>query len=744
MLFENIPQELKFDALWCGWKLTDKGKIPYDVMRGSLAKSNDRNTFYPYMTLIKKIGSYLRQDENGKYLGGIGLGIFNGFSAIDIDHCISEDGSISSMAQEIIDYCQSYTEISPSGTGIRIIFKTDFENFDKTVYYTNNQKIGLEVYIEGATNKFVTITGNVLYPSEVSNVNIKYILDKYMLKNKPKSNQNSEPDIIISDFDIEKFLCKDKKLNELWFSVASGSHGNESETDLALCNKLAFYCQKDFYLIAEMFESSPYFASKDTEHYNKWMKRKDYKQQTIQKAIDSCNEVYNPNKTVANKNYDLNDTGNAHYFIDRFGDEIKYNVDNKAWMIWNGQYWQVDVFGNIKNLAEILIEELKMNAFKCDNLEKQKEMFKNINRLYNSSGKEAMLKESQHLIGVPVTNEMFDLDDFLFNCQNGVIDLRTGNLIEHNKSLLLNKYSDIEYKKEYPLLFVNFLHDIFEDNEEIIDYIQKVLGYAMTGSTKEQKAWFFVGDGSNGKSLLLQIINEVLGDYAATSSAELLLDKKTQSANLSEVARLKGIRTVITSESKLGDKLNESAVKSLTSGNDKITARFLYANEFEFYPKMKVFMATNHEPIIRGTDNGIWRRIVKVPFRRIFKEDEQDKELIDKLRQEKSAILNWLVEGCLKWQKEGLKEPECIKNEIKEYRTEMDLVATWMEECCEVNPGYFEKATDLYENFKNYCIKNNEFVMSNTLFGRNFSKKFTKKRIKGLFYYIGIKARSDI
>lgn len=743
-MWENIPQELKFDALWCCWKLNERGKVPYDVVHGTLAKSNDKNTFYSFMTVLKHSQKYLKFSQDGKQIGGIGLGIFNGFSAIDIDHCVDVNGNISSMALEIIDYCQSYTEFSPSGTGIRIIFKTDFKNFDKIKYYTNNQKIGLEVYIEGATNKFVTMTGNVYYSSNIATVDIEYILNKYMLKNQPKQKVNEETgEIIDFEFDIDKFLLKDSKLNELWNAQASGSYGNESETDLALCNKLAFYCRKNYDLIEEYFERSPYFKSKDDKHKNKWLTRKDYRQMTIQKAIDSCVEVYNPHYVSTVKHYDLNDTGNARRFIDKYQGDIKYNIDNKMWMIWNGINWQFDVFGNIKNYAEILIEEMKMEAFKITDLEKQKVMLKNINRLYNSSGKEAMLRESQHQLGIPVNNEMFDNNDFYFNCGNGIIDLTTGKLLQHEKNYLINKYSNVKLLNKEPTIFINFLNQIFENNQELIHYIQKVFGYAMTGSTKEQKMFVFVGDGSNGKSLLLQIIGEVLGDYAATSSVELLLDKKIQTANLSEVARLKGIRCVITGESKLGDKLNEGAVKSLTGGNDKITARFLYGNEFEFYPKMKIFMATNHTPIIRGTDNGIWRRIVKIPFKRIFSEDEQDKDLIEKLRSEKSAILNWLVQGCLMWQKEGLNPPQIIADEVKEYRTEMDLVAKWIDECCEVGPGYSEKSMVLFENFIQYCKANKEYEMSNTLFGRNFSKKFEKKRIKGSFYYIGIRIRGD-
>jgi putative DNA primase/helicase len=155
-------------------------------------------------------------------------------------------------------------------------------------------------------------------------------------------------------------------------------------------------------------------------------------------------------------------------------------------------------------------------------------------------------------------------------------------------------------------------------------------------------------------------------------------------------------------------------------------------------------MATNYEPIIRGTDNGIWRRMVKIPFNKIFNEQQQDKDLIEKLRLEKSGILNWMVQGCLKWQKEGLVEPSVIQDEVKKYRTDMDLVSKWIDENCELDNSYSERSQYLFENFSSYCASNKEFMMSNTLFGRNIGKKFRKVRKNGVFYYVGIRLRSDI
>ena len=543
----------------------------------------------------------------------------------------------------------------------------------------------------------------------------------------------------VATTDIDKFISRDKKLNELWNNIAPGFGANESELDLALCMKLAFYLQRDPVAIRDAFERSPYYRSKDDKHLKKW--ETVYSDNTIQKAVDSCVDVYNPNYT--SRHYDLNDTGNAHRFVDKFGDDIKYNVDNKMWMIWNGINWQFDIFGNVKNLAETLIHEMKDEAFSITDADSQKEMLKNVNRLFNKSGKESMLIEAQHLEMIPVNNDTFDKNDYLFNCLSGVVNLRNGAIMEHNKMMLLNKISAVSVNKDKPVKFLNFLNDMFEGNQELIHYLHKAFGYSLTGDCREQCMFILVGDGNDGKSLLLQIIQEVIGDYSATSNPDLLLDKKAQSANLSEVARLKGIRYCVVNELKMGDRLNESGVKDITSGNNKIVARFLYGNEFEFLPKMKIWLATNYEPRIIGTDKGIWRRIVEIPCRRSLRDDEVDKDLIYKLREEKDQIFNWLIEGCLLWQQEGLKLPECLLKEKERYKTDQDIIQQWVNEYCELHPMYIEKATTLFESFKNYCYRNNEYPMSQTLFGRNFSKKFHKRTSNGAIVYCGIRLKNN-
>lgn len=735
MKFDNIPQELKINGLWCLWKKVEgKGKIPYNASNDSFAKSNDKSTFNTFQTALYNIHKYIAYNEKNEMLGGLGLGIFNGYSAIDIDHCIDEEtGEISQMAQDIIDYCDSYTETSPSGTGIRIIIKTK-TIINKDTHYINNSSNGLEIYISENTNKFVTITGNTTKNKQIREVNLDYILEKYMRKNSTSSSK------IYGQVDkrIEKALQKDKKLIKLWNSVAPGSGSNESELDLALCNKIAFYVDGDENKINEAFVSSPYFQSKDDKHKKKWLERDDYRVSTVSKSVSTINDI---SERQIDDN-ELNDTGNAQRLIERFGETVRFNVDNEKWMIWNGKYWQTDIYNNLKNFAEIIAEEFKQQAMMLGFSDQAKALHRNINRILSSSGKAAMLREAQHINGIPTTNEDFDKYNHLLNCEEGIINLKNGKLTVHEKQLMMSKYIPYKLSKNKPKRWLSFLEEVFEGDETIIDYVHKVFGYALTGETKEQSMFILVGDGANGKSLLLEILNIISGSYGATSNVEILLDKKNTGANLGDVARLNKIRNVITDETKIGDKLNESAIKTMTSGIGKIVARFLYGNEFEFTPLFKIFMATNHKPVIRGTDHGIWRRLKIIPFNRVFSKEEQDRELVEKLKDEINEIFSWAVEGAQKWYQEGLSEPSVLSDTLKEYRTEMDLIQRWVEEACDVG-NFREKSKDLFENFSNYVSINKEFQMSQTLFGRNMSKKFKKRRLGGQVYYEGLRLKKD-
>jgi len=713
----NIPSELKMNGLWCGWKLTENGKEPFNLATGYHAKSNDESTFSTYPILLNNIHKYLKF-ENDKQVGGIGLGIFRGYSAIDIDHCVDENGNLSEMAKDIINFCQSYTEYSPSGTGIRIIFKTQVK-INKDTHYIKNSNNNLEIYISDNTNKFVTITGKKLSGDIINEIDITYILDKYMKK---------------GGFNIEKILAKDEKLKILWNKQAPGSGADESETDMALACKLSYYLKNDEAEVKKYFEMSPYFKSKDEEHKKKWLNG--YGDETIKGANNYIGPV--PQYTPVKK-YDLNDTGNAHKFIDMFGQDLRYNVDNKLWMIWNGNFWQYDITEEVKNYVEILAEQLTYECGSVNDMNERMRILKNIEHIYNSAGKESLLKEARHLQGIPVVNADLDRDRYLICCDNGTIDLRTKEIRESKREDLISMSTNCEIDTvNQPTRFLKFLNEILVD-PEVVHYVHKALGYSISDLTREQCMFILHGDGNNGKSLLLDVIYTILGSYAVTSKPQLLTEQNFGSQNSEEIARLKGKRFCVVDEIKAGDKADEQLIKQFTSGIGKMVARFLYAGSFEFEVRCKIWMAINYDMIIRGSDKGIWRRIVKIPVPTDFT-GREDKDLRDKLLTEAPQILGWLLEGYKLYEKEGLEQPSAIKNATAEYKKEMDIVQQWVDEYCEVKPSYFERANVLYDNFRAFCLRRDQRT-NQTVFGRNLSKKFKKYNSGEGIVYIGLRLK---
>lgn len=740
MNFKNIPQELKNRGLFCVWKLTDKGKVPFDPVGKGFARSNDKRTFHSYAAILNYVGEYYSKNASGEQVGGLGLGIFNGYSAVDIDGCVNDEGELSELAKDIVDHIDSYTELSPSKTGIRIIFKTD-SRINTDTHYINNRANGLEIYISDNTNKYVTLTGDVLREEPIRKVDLGYVLEKYMKKERgyiapsnPVAGEGTPP-----GQRVEKALVYNLAFRKAWLKTASGSGGTESEDDLSLCNYLARILEGDFYEVDKAFMQSPYYASKDAEHKAKWGNDL-YKQLTIKTAINS----YHALKTQDNVEFEYTDTGNARRFVQNFKDVVRYNVDNKRWMVWNGEYWQTDMVGDVKNRVEVVAEQLKMEALNSSG-DIRKIMTSNIKRVLSSFGKEAVLKESQHLFPMPVTNATFDSQKYLLNTKSGVVNLKTGEVGDHDKHLALSKYIGYEVSNEKPVRWLQFLREIYEPYPELIPYMQQLIGYWLTGETTEQAMYIFLGDGSNGKSLLLDVLLKMAGEYSTTTQSELLVDGKYSSgSDMPRLAALEGRRIVMVEETELGARLKESAIKNLTSDYGEITARYLYGNEFNYEPIFKLVMATNHRPIIKGTDHGIWRRMKIIPHDVMIPEEKQDRSLGAKLEKEIPQILGWAIQGAIKYYKEGrINEPNIIRAQVKDYRNEMDLVRRWVLENCEESPEFTESAADLFRDLSNYVEENKEYKMSMTIFGRNMGKKYRKRKINNRTHYIGIRLRRE-
>ena len=349
-----------------------------------------------------------------------------------------------------------------------------------------------------------------------------------------------------------------------------------------------------------------------------------------------------------------------------------------------------------------------------------------------------MLELGKSEPGIPITVDELDDDPWAFNCTNGALDLQTGQLREHRREDLITKLAPVAYDPtaECPQ-FLAFLEQIMDGNQDLIRFLQRAIGYSLTGLTREQVLFLLYGLGANGKSTLLEALAMLLGDYAQQADFATFLVRRNEGPR-NDIARLRGARFVSATEAESGARMSEVLVKQLTGG-DTVTARFLHQEFFDFKPEFKLWLAANHKPVIRGTDNAMWRRIKLIPFAVTIPESEQDKNLPAKLQAELSGILAWAVRGCLEWQEHGLGEPEAVKAATGEYREEMDVLGDFLAECCILELGATAKATELYRNYKSWCEQNGIRELSQRVFGSGLTERGVERQRKtDGWYRLGI------
>ena len=410
-------------------------------------------------------------------------------------------------------------------------------------------------------------------------------------------------------------------------------------------------------------------------------------------------------KTTETKPH-LTDFGNAERFEAMHGHMVRFVYDWGCWLVWTGAHWQTDRKGHIQELAKDTVRAMYEETAECDNKEDREELAKHALRCETAYRLKSTLKLARSVGRIPISPEELDMDVWLLNCANGTVDLRTGELRPHRRKDMITKLCPTEYDPaaEAPR-FMAFLGEIFDGNSALIEFIQRAVGYSLTGVIREHCLFILHGSGANGKTTLVEAIAAAIGDdYAQRAPVELLLKKRSGSVP-TDVARLRGSRFVSAQEVDQGCMLAESLVKTLTGG-DKLAARFLYRDYFEFAPTHKIFLCTNHKPEIKGTDHAIWRRVRMVPFNVLIPPQKQDLELPDKLKLETPGILAWAVKGCLSWQKIGLREPTEVLRATEEYRQEQDTMAKFLDDCCVRDKMSTARAGELYEAYQRWCVAN--------------------------------------
>jgi putative DNA primase/helicase len=356
----------------------------------------------------------------------------------------------------------------------------------------------------------------------------------------------------------------------------------------------------------------------------------------------------------------------------------------------------------------------------------------------NKTRLDAMVNLAKHMLSVHAND--LDSDPWLLNCANGVVDLKTGKFLSPDRGYFMTKNCHVNFGSNANCTkWREFLNDITGEDPELIDFLQKAVGYSLTGEISEHCLFILYGTGLNGKSTFIETIMALLGDYAKKAEMRSFLNRNNDGAN-NDIAGLCGSRFVSAVEIGRGKSLNEALIKELTGG-DSITARFLFNEFFTYIPQFKILLGVNAKPEIHGLDEGIWRRIRLIPFEVKIPKEKVDKNLPKKLRGELPGILNWAIEGCLKWQKEGLGEPSKVMNATSDYRDEMDVLSQFFDERCVLSSetvGDTDKpivsVDQLFTAFLDWSQKNGADKVTKKAFGALMGERGFKSQPK---YYDG-------
>jgi len=427
----------------------------------------------------------------------------------------------------------------------------------------------------------------------------------------------------------------------------------------------------------------------------------------VNKTVDSIYRYEDslPTYCFSKGIYALTDVGNAQRFKDMYGNIVKYIPEPKQFAIYNGKYWVISYKGEIERMARMVFKTIKEEALKVQDSVKRQALIKHANKSESEQRLKAMINllKSEENIAMSITE--FDKDPKMLNCNNGTINLRTGQLMPHQAENYFMKIINVDYNQNAQCpMFISFLNKIFKNNDRVIGYLKRVIGYSLAGLTNEQCLFILQGVGSNGKSVLIDVLRALFNNYSCNAEFKTFTKQASQSIR-NDVARMANARFVTAVEGDKKASLDESLIKAMTGG-DTITARFLHKEFFDYEPTFKIFLVTNFLPKISNSGHSIWRRIKIINFDVIISKAEQDKDLTNKLKTELSGILNWAIEGCLEWQKSSLKEPQEVTNAVNKYKTSVDSANVFVKNCCILSPQSNVQFSHIYKDYCEWCEDN--------------------------------------
>ena len=506
------------------------------------------------------------------------------------------------------------------------------------------------------------------------------------------------------------------------------THDGTSGT-VGYCGQNGFYC---FTSSAPPFEPETYYDPFGVycllEHGGRFddaareLGKAGYGERLDERKSRESTEKLTPNikpKVIELGRFNLTDAGNAERLVARHGGSLRYSP-SMGWLIWNGKRWERDASGEVHRRALETVRSIYAEASKIatdylayhtgeDDASKKADdkaspIRKHAVASESHSRLNAMVDRAVTLPGVYVPTEDLDKDPWLLNCQNGTIDLRTGELRPHDPNDLITKISPVSYHTDAPAPLWAKCLGRWQPDEEVRSFLARAAGYTLTGNVGEETVFFLYGDGSNGKSKFTSSLEFIMGDYSARIRSDVLMQTKreTTPGTTPDLERLPGTRLLIVSEIEEGARIREGFLKDMTGG-ESVFVNPKYKQGFQFKPQFKPWLYGNHKPVFRGSDKGIRRRLPLIPFTATIPEGEKDTDLENKLRAEGEGILAWAVRGCLEWQKTRLSPPTGVVTATDNYHQAQDLFGQWITTCCALVPTAWTPTAELRRSYESWC-----------------------------------------
>ena len=726
----GVPADFKALKQWILWRATEAkpngrfGKQPIDH-RGYAKSPTDPENWLPFDTAVEQLYSSSCASGLGLCLSGqpiTGSVETRYLVGIDIDNCVTTaaDGSpqVAPDVAKIIKRMDSYFELSPSGTGLRGFFYTDY-------LPTSRNSNGKELY---GHSRFLTVTGvgegvlRFLPQAEVERL-IVMMFGNHCTPPKANTTATSQVDASTAPAETPENIAKLKGALD---AIPAGIGRDQWMRAVLSVKAHGFSCGE---ALARAWSESAgdYDAANNRNGYNA-------------KAFDDVwrcapNSITPGTVYYFAKQYGDNapaitygDTFNGQVFAELYRGQLRYVYPAGRWIRWNGMRWEwcggPEALEAAKRTAQEVLKRAADDFQRDPSNAEAKRKLTHGQQSFNLKRLEPMLVCAAAEADMHVA-EMAELDaaPMLLGCRNGVIDLRTGQQLWPQLEMLITKQVDAEYHRDAPCpLWERFLMQVMLEDEETIRYLQKAIGYTLTGLVSEEVMHFAYGGGRNGKSVLANILRRLFNDYAVVAPAEMLMLRDRGGGANNDIARLVGARLLLANETRSGQALDDLTLKTLVR-TENISARFLHKEYFEFKPTHHIWMRGNHKPMVRDESEGAWRRIRLLPFELDLKPDEVDSQLEDKLWAERDGILAWAVRGCMLWQKEGLTPSPRIKAASAGYRKDCDLFGEYIDEQCVLDKSARVGQRALWQDYQQWCQDNGVKFGSKKAFTRRLEDR---------------------